>query len=104
MRRHRPAAPIPAAPPPLAAPRPPTRNQAPPRPHTAAPGAPTIAEVRDAKDTALKQAAHDHPLVQAVIKAFPKARIADIKTHADKAQDAMLDALPEVQRRPAKGE
>ena len=59
-------------------------------------GAPTIAEVRDAKDTALKQAAHDHPLVQAVIKAFPKARIADIKTHADKAQDAMLDALPEV--------
>ena len=60
-------------------------------------GAPTIAEVRDAKENALRTAAQEHPLVQAVIAAFPKAKITEIRTEADKAQDAMLDALPEVE-------
>ncbi|KJZ20722.1 DNA polymerase III subunit gamma/tau [Loktanella sp. S4079] len=59
-------------------------------------GEPTIAEVRDAAENAIKQEALAHPLVQAVISAFPKARITDIRTEADKAQDALEDALPEV--------
>jgi len=59
-------------------------------------GAPTIAEVRDAAENAIRQEAFEHPLVQAVIAAFPKARITDIRTEADKAQDALEDALPEV--------
>ena len=59
-------------------------------------GAPTIAQVRDAAENALRKSAEDHPLVQAVIAAFPSAKITDIRTEADKAQDAMVDALPEV--------
>jgi len=59
-------------------------------------GAPTIAQTRDATENALRQDAIDHPLVQAVITAFPKAKITDIRTDADKAQDAMVEALPEV--------
>jgi DNA polymerase-3 subunit gamma/tau len=59
-------------------------------------GAPTIAQTRDVKENALRKSAEDHPLVQAVIAAFPRAKIIDIKTEADKAQDAMVEALPEV--------
>jgi len=59
-------------------------------------GAQTIAEVRDAAENALKAEAEDHPLVQAVIAAFPKAKITDIRTEQDKTQDAFEDALPEV--------
>ena len=59
-------------------------------------GAPTIAEVRDAAENKLRSAAEDHPLVQAVIAAFPKAKITEIRTEADKAQHALEDALPEV--------
>ncbi|MFT5629909.1 MAG: DNA polymerase-3 subunit gamma/tau [Gammaproteobacteria bacterium] len=59
-------------------------------------GAPTIAQTRDVKENALRKSAEDHPLVQAVIAAFPRAKIVDIKTEADKAQDAMVEALPEV--------
>ncbi len=59
-------------------------------------GAPTIAQVRDEAETALRVAAENHPLVQAVIMAFPKAKITEIRTEADKAQHAMEDALPEV--------
>ena len=59
-------------------------------------GAPTIAEVRDAAQNAIKAAAEAHPLVQAVIAAFPKAKITDIRTEDDKTQDALEDALPEV--------
>ncbi|MCO4847640.1 MAG: DNA polymerase III subunit gamma/tau [Yoonia sp.] len=59
-------------------------------------GAPTIAQTRDVKENTLRKSAEDHPLVQAVIAAFPRAKIIDIKTEADKAQDAMVDALPEV--------
>ena len=59
-------------------------------------GAPTIAEVRDAAENAIRAQAQNHPLVQAVIASFPKAKITDIKTEADKAQDALTQALPEV--------
>lgn len=60
-------------------------------------GAPTIAEVRDAAENAIKAEAQAHPMVQAVIAAFPKAKISKISTEEDKAQDAFAEALPEVE-------
>ncbi|WP_090159036.1 DNA polymerase III subunit gamma/tau [Loktanella sp. DSM 29012] len=63
---------------------------------TNAPGAPTIAELRDAEDSAREQEARAHPLVQAVFAAFPNAKIANIKTEADRLADAAGDMLPEV--------
>ncbi|MDX8347188.1 DNA polymerase III subunit gamma/tau [Cognatiyoonia sp. IB215446] len=59
-------------------------------------GAPTIAEVRDAKQNATRAEAEAHPLVQAVIAAFPKAKITAIRSEADIAQEALADALPEI--------
>ena len=59
-------------------------------------GGQTVAEVRDAADLALKAEAQAHPLVQAVLEHFPKARITDIRTAADIAQEAHVEALPEV--------
>lgn len=59
-------------------------------------GSPTIAEVRDAAENAVRKKAEAHPLVQAVIAAFPQAKITEIRTEEDKAQHAMEDALPEV--------
>ena len=35
-------------------------------------------------------------MVQAVIAAFPRAKITDIRTEAEKVHDALADALPEV--------
>ena len=58
--------------------------------------APTIAETRDAAENAIKARAQAHPLVQAVIAAFPKARITEIRTEAEKEHEALTDALPEV--------
>ena len=60
-------------------------------------GQPTIAEVRDAAASALQQKATAHPLVQAVLARFPKARITEIRTEADRAQEAATDALAEVE-------
>ena len=60
-------------------------------------GRETIAEKRDAVDIALKEEAASHPLLQAVFEAFPGARIIDIKTPAEIAQEAMVEALPEVE-------
>ncbi len=59
-------------------------------------GEPTIAEVRDAAENALKQQVQDHPLMQAVLATFPKAKITNIETPSDKTQEALTDALPEV--------
>ncbi len=59
-------------------------------------GAETVAEVRDAADLALKSKAEAHPLVQAVIAQFPKATITAIRTAEDIAQEAHIEALPEV--------
>ncbi|MEM9580048.1 MAG: DNA polymerase III subunit gamma/tau [Pseudomonadota bacterium] len=60
-------------------------------------GADTIAEKRDAADNALKAEAAEHPLVQAVFEAFPGAKIINIKTPEDIAQEAFEEALPEVE-------
>ena len=52
---------------------------------SAAPGEPTIAEQGSAADTARRTAAADHPLVRAILAAFPGARI---DTVHDKTADA----------------
>ena len=57
----------------------------------------TIAETRDGEKLALEQKAVEHPLVQAVIATFPTARITEIRTEADLAQEAATEALPEVE-------
>ncbi|MFT6945131.1 MAG: DNA polymerase-3 subunit gamma/tau, partial [Yoonia sp.] len=55
--------------------------------------APTIAETRDAAENAIRHEAEQHPLVQAVIAAFPKAKITEIRTEAEKTLEALTDAL-----------
>ncbi|MGB5865590.1 MAG: DNA polymerase III subunit gamma/tau [Sulfitobacter sp.] len=60
-------------------------------------GAPTIASVRDAKDTALRADAQAHPMMQAVLAQFPQAKITSIRTPQDIAAAADQDALPEVE-------
>ncbi|MCI2395447.1 DNA polymerase III subunit gamma/tau [Aliiroseovarius sediminis] len=59
--------------------------------------APTITEVRDGEKLALQEEAVAHPLVQAVIANFPKARITDIRTAEDMVDEAAVAALPEVE-------
>ena len=59
-------------------------------------GAPTIAETRDAAKEALREQARQVPLVAAIFDAFPKARIADIRTPEEIAKAAATEALPEV--------
>jgi DNA polymerase III subunit gamma/tau len=59
-------------------------------------GAPSIAELRDADETARRTDAEAHPLVQAVLAHFPKARITAIRSAAEQAQEALVEALPEV--------
>ncbi len=57
----------------------------------------TITERRDADALALKAEATQHPLVQAALAAFPKAVIKEIRTAEDVANDALEEALPEVE-------
>jgi DNA polymerase-3 subunit gamma/tau len=57
----------------------------------------TIAEVRDAADNTLQVRANNHPLVQAVLAQFPKAKIKTIRTPEQIAMEAVQDALPEVE-------
>jgi DNA polymerase-3 subunit gamma/tau len=59
-------------------------------------GRPTIAQVRDAADLALRAKAEAHPLVQAVLLQFPKAHITSIRTAEQIAAEAVSEALPEV--------
>ncbi|MCC5973604.1 MAG: DNA polymerase III subunit gamma/tau, partial [Rubellimicrobium sp.] len=59
-------------------------------------GQPTIADARDASETALRAEAEAHPLVLAVMAHFPKARITAIRTEAEQARAAEAEALPEV--------
>ncbi len=59
--------------------------------------APTIAETNDAAQLALEEEAKAHPLVQAVIAAFPKAKITQIRTPEDLAALAEAEALPEME-------
>ncbi|GAA6209434.1 DNA polymerase III subunit gamma/tau [Cognatishimia sp. WU-CL00825] len=60
-------------------------------------GAETIVQKRNAAQNAIKAEAMAHPLVQAIISAFPKAKITDIKTQAAIATQAQAEALPEVE-------
>jgi DNA polymerase-3 subunit gamma/tau len=60
-------------------------------------GGKTIAEVRDAADLALQEKAESHPMVQAVLAQFPKAKIIAIRTPEQIAAAAVEDALPEVE-------
>jgi DNA polymerase-3 subunit gamma/tau len=57
----------------------------------------TIAEARDADQNALKAEAMGHPLVRAVFEAFPSAKIIEIRTAEEIAQEAAVEALPEVE-------
>ena len=58
--------------------------------------APTILEARNAAKDAAESDARQHPLVQAVFAAFPRAKIARVKTEKDIASHAETEALPEV--------
>ncbi|MCZ8150960.1 MAG: DNA polymerase III subunit gamma/tau [Rhodobacteraceae bacterium] len=60
-------------------------------------GAPTLAEARDAARQMAEAEAMQNPLVQAVLAAFPGARIADIRTPEAMAAAAEAAALPEVE-------
>ena len=60
-------------------------------------GAPTIAETRDADTRAREAEALDHPMVQAVLTAFPEAKITAIRTPDEIERDAAEEALPEVE-------
>jgi len=60
-------------------------------------GGKTIDEERNAERDALKNEARAHPLVQAVMAAFPRAEITEIRTAADIASEAQTEALPEVE-------
>ncbi len=60
-------------------------------------GAPTIAETRDAAQDAARSEAAQNPLVQAVMAAFPGAKISDIRTPEALRAQAASDALPEVE-------
>ena len=57
----------------------------------------TITEIRDSEKLALQKEAAAHPLVQAVIASFPNAQITEIRTAADMAGEAAVEALPEVE-------
>ncbi len=59
--------------------------------------APTIAEVRDQAELALKSEAEQHPLVQAVLAQFPKAKITKIETPEQRTAKVETEALPEVE-------
>lgn len=59
--------------------------------------APTILEARNAAEDAMQAEAKEHPLVQAVFAAFPKARISQVKTVQDITSHAEAEALPEVE-------
>ena len=59
-------------------------------------GGQTIAERRDADRLAAEAVARQNPLVQAVFDAFPQSKITEIRTAADIAAEAAVEALPEV--------
>ncbi|MDE0590707.1 DNA polymerase III subunit gamma/tau [Halocynthiibacter sp. C4] len=60
-------------------------------------GAPTIEQVRDAKELETKAKAEAHPLVQAVLTKFPGAEIAKIRTLEEITKEAAESSLAEVE-------
>ncbi len=59
-------------------------------------GAPTIVQVRGAEKLALEAEAKTHPMVQAVLTQFPKAKISKITSFQELEAEAAADALPEL--------
>ncbi|WP_373355131.1 DNA polymerase III subunit gamma/tau [Pseudoroseicyclus sp. CXY001] len=64
---------------------------------TNGPGAPTIAEARDAEELELRAEAEAHPLVQSVLAAFPAAKITRVRPQAEIEEAASAEALAEVE-------
>jgi DNA polymerase-3 subunit gamma/tau len=60
-------------------------------------GAETIYEKEHAAEIALRKEAEAHPMVQAALAAFPKAKITEVRTYEDLAAEAQADALQEVE-------
>ncbi len=60
-------------------------------------GAATITEAREAEQNVLTSEAMQHPLVKAVFDAFPDAKIVELRTAEEIAQEAAVEALPEVE-------
>jgi len=60
-------------------------------------GEATIAEARDTERMALEAQAREHPLVKAVLDAFPEAKIAEIRAPEVREAEAAQAALPEVE-------
>ncbi|MBB93736.1 MAG: DNA polymerase III subunit gamma/tau [Rhodobacteraceae bacterium] len=59
-------------------------------------GAPSIAEVRDAERLAMEAEAEETEMIRAVRAHFPRAKITEIRTHAQLTAVAETEALPEV--------
>ncbi len=60
-------------------------------------GGETITERENAVENALRAEARAHPLVQAVLESFPKAKITRIRTAEELAAEVEAEALPEVE-------
>ena len=60
-------------------------------------GGATIEEMETAKARELEQEALQHPMMQAVLAAFPTAKITEIRSRAELDAEAELQALPEVE-------
>ena len=60
-------------------------------------GQPTIAEARDATLNAARAKAMETPFLQAILAAFPGARITEIRAPEELAAQAQAEALPEVE-------
>ena len=60
-------------------------------------GGATLAELADADRQQAEASARQNPLVQAVLAAFPGARITEIRSAETLAQAAAVEALPEVE-------
>ncbi|MEJ6392755.1 DNA polymerase III subunit gamma/tau [Gymnodinialimonas sp. 2305UL16-5] len=59
-------------------------------------GGRTIEEEEQAERRAMEDDVAKHPLMQAVLSRFPQAKITDIRSHAELAQDAAVTALEEI--------
>lgn len=60
-------------------------------------GAPTIVEVRDGELREAEAIAMAHPMTQAILQAFPGAKLVEIRTREAMTQEAAEDALAEVE-------
>jgi DNA polymerase-3 subunit gamma/tau len=56
-------------------------------------GGSTLREQQDLAERSRKDGAAANPAVQAIMAAFPGARVVDVRTRADDAADAAVDAI-----------